>query len=65
MKTVLFLCAENSCRSQMAEAFAKSLGSRVIAAYSAGSSSSGTVNSQAIAVMGKRDRYLLCPGQRV
>jgi arsenate reductase len=51
MKTVLFLCTENSCRSQMAEAFAKSLGGGVISAYSAGSRPSGTVNSLAVKVM--------------
>jgi arsenate reductase len=54
MKTVLFLCAENSCRSQMAEAFARQLGSGVVEAYSAGSSPSGPVNPQAIAVMGEK-----------
>ncbi|MBI4726247.1 hypothetical protein HY768_03310 [candidate division TA06 bacterium] len=51
MKTVLFLCTENSCRSQMAEAFAKSFGAGVITAYSAGSSPSGLVNPWAITVM--------------
>jgi arsenate reductase len=51
MKTVLFLCTENSCRSQMAEAFAKVLGTGVIEACSAGSSPSGSVNTLAIAVM--------------
>lgn len=34
--TVLFLCTGNSCRSQMAEGWAKSLKSDVIEAYSAG-----------------------------
>ncbi len=34
--TVLFLCTGNSCRSQMAEGWAKSLKSDVIDAYSAG-----------------------------
>lgn len=51
MKTVLFLCTENSCRSQMAEAFAKALGGGVIAAYSAGSSPSDSINSLAVAVI--------------
>jgi len=51
MKTVLFLCTENSCRSQMAGAFARAFGAGVIESYSAGSSPSGIVNPQAIAVM--------------
>lgn len=33
---VVFVCVHNSCRSQMAEAWAKALGSDVIEAYSAG-----------------------------
>ena len=48
---ILFLCVENSCRSQMAEGFARSLGKGKVAAYSAGSSPSGIVNPTAIAVM--------------
>ena len=51
MKTVLFLCTENSCRSQMAEAFAKQLGGGVIEAYSAGSNPSGEVNPLAVTVI--------------
>lgn len=51
MKTVLFLCSENSCRSQMAEAFAKQLGAGVIEAYSAGSSPSDAVNPLAVTVI--------------
>ncbi len=35
-KKVLFLCTGNSCRSQMAEGFAKALRSDIIDAYSAG-----------------------------
>jgi arsenate reductase (thioredoxin) len=35
-KRVLFLCIGNSCRSQMAEAFARAYGSDVLAAQSAG-----------------------------
>src|SRR6267143_4877245 len=35
-KRVLFLCIGNSCRSQMAEGFARAYGSDVIAAQSAG-----------------------------
>lgn len=51
MKTVLFLCTENSCRSQMAEAFARQLGGGVIEAYSAGSSPSDSVNTLAVTVL--------------
>ena len=51
MKTVLFVCVENSCRSQMAEGFARNLGEGVIEAYSAGSRPSGKINPEAIKVM--------------
>ncbi|MBI4830674.1 MAG: arsenate reductase ArsC [Candidatus Lindowbacteria bacterium] len=51
MKRVLFVCVENSCRSQMAEGFAKQLGRGVIEAYSSGSEPSGIVNPKAIASM--------------
>ncbi|MBI4851021.1 MAG: arsenate reductase ArsC [Acidobacteria bacterium] len=48
---VLFVCVENSCRSQMAEAFAKIHGQRIIKTYSAGSRPSGNVNPKAIDTM--------------
>lgn len=51
MKKVLFVCIENSNRSQMAQAFAKMLGGNSIEAYSAGSKPSGVVNPKAIAAM--------------
>ena len=51
MKKVLFICVENSCRSQMAEGFAKSLGGAKLESYSAGSRPSGKVNPDAITVM--------------
>ena len=51
MKKVLFVCIENSNRSQMSQAFAKILGGDTIAAYSAGSKPSGIVNPKAIASM--------------
>jgi len=35
-KRVLFVCVGNSCRSQMAEGFARSYGSDVVEAHSAG-----------------------------
>jgi len=51
MKKVLFVCVENSCRSQMAEGWARHLGKGEIEAYSAGSKPSGTVNPDAVKVM--------------
>lgn len=48
---VLFVCVENSCRSQMAEGFARHWGKDVIEAWSAGSKPSGKVNQTGIAVM--------------
>jgi len=52
---VLFVCIENSCRSQMAEAFARMYGGDGIEAYSAGSRPSGTVNPRAIESMAEVD----------
>ena len=48
---VLFVCVENACRSQIAEAFARQHGQDRIAAYSAGSRPRGQVDAQATAVM--------------
>jgi arsenate reductase len=48
---VLFVCIENSCRSQMAEAFAHLYASDTVQAFSAGSRPSGQINSQAITAM--------------
>jgi arsenate reductase len=50
-KTFLFVCVENSNRSQMSQAFAKILGGDKVEAYSAGSRPSGIVNPKAIASM--------------
>ena len=47
---VLFLCTGNSCRSQMAEGWAKALKSDAIEAYSAGIETHG-LNSNAVKVM--------------
>jgi arsenate reductase len=47
-KRVLFVCIENSCRSQMAEAFAHLYAQDTIQAFSAGSRPSGQINSMAI-----------------
>lgn len=50
-KKLLFVCIENSNRSQMSQAFAKILGGEMVEAYSAGSKPSGIVNPKAIAAM--------------
>ena len=51
MKRVLFVCVENSCRSQMAEGFARLHGAGKVEAFSAGSKPSGKVNATAVIVM--------------
>ena len=51
MKKILFVCVENSCRSQMAEAFVNIHGGRNVKAFSSGSRPSGVVNPKAIASM--------------
>ena len=50
-KRVLFVCVENSNRSQMAEAFARIHGGEKLEAYSAGSRPSGRVNPKAVEAM--------------
>src|SRR4029077_4112414 len=50
-KRVLFVCVENSNRSQMAQAFARIHGGDGIEAYSAGSRPSGRVNPKAVEAM--------------
>lgn len=50
-KHLLFVCIENSNRSQMAQAFARMLGGDQVQAWSAGSKPSGRVNPKAIAAM--------------
>ena len=49
-KKIMFLCTANSCRSQMAEGFAKKFGKDLIEVYSAGLMTAG-VHRRAIAVM--------------
>lgn len=51
MKNILFVCVENSCRSQMAHAWANLLGSHSVQAYSAGSKPAAQVNPRAIRFM--------------
>ena len=50
-KKLLFVCVENSNRSQMSQAFAKIHGGENVDAYSAGSKPSGVVNPKAIEAM--------------
>ena len=50
-KKLLFVCVENSNRSQMSQAFAIIHGGGKVEAYSAGSKPSGIVNPKAIAAM--------------
>ena len=50
-KKILFVCVENSNRSQMSQAFAKMYGENNVDAYSAGSKPSGKINPKAIAAM--------------
>jgi arsenate reductase (thioredoxin) len=51
VKRVIFVCVENSNRSQMAEAFAHIHGGAQVEAVSAGSRPSGKVNPKAVEAM--------------
>ncbi len=52
MKTKLaFICVHNSCRSQMAEAFARHLGSDILETYSAGTEEYPEIKPLALEVM--------------
>jgi protein-tyrosine-phosphatase len=51
MKRVVFVCVENSNRSQIAEAFARIHGGASVEAFSAGSRPSGRVNPRAAEFM--------------
>ncbi len=51
VKNVIFVCVENSNRSQMAEAFARIHGAGKVEACSAGSRPSGRVNPKAVDAM--------------
>ena len=50
-KKLLFVCVENSNRSQMSQAFASIIGGENVEAYSAGSRPSGRINPKAITAM--------------
>lgn len=54
MPRVLFVCIENSNRSQMAEGFARTHGGMRVDALSAGSKPSGQINPRAIVMMAER-----------
>ncbi|MCH4887629.1 arsenate reductase ArsC [Acidaminobacter sp. JC074] len=51
MIKIAFVCVHNSCRSQMAEGYAKSIGKDVFEAYSAGTEEYGQVKPLAVEVM--------------
>jgi protein-tyrosine-phosphatase len=53
-RRVLFVCVENSNRSQMAEAFARMHGGAGVEALSAGSRPSGKINPKALRFMAER-----------
>jgi arsenate reductase len=59
---VLFVCIENANRSQMAEAFARSMGNGSVEAWSAGSKPSGIVTARAVEAM--REKGIDLAGQR-
>ena len=54
-KKILFVCIENSNRSQMAEAFVKMQHNKSVEAFSAGSKPSGKINPKAMIAMNELD----------
>ena len=54
VRRVLFVCVENSNRSQMAEAFARMHAGPGVEAHSAGSRPSGRINPRAVEFMAER-----------
>ena len=64
MKNILFVCIENSNRSQMAEAFARIHGGEKVEAHSAGSRPSGVVNPKAIDSMREKGYDLARHGSK-
>jgi protein-tyrosine-phosphatase len=63
-KRVVFVCVENSNRSQIAEAFARLYGGPDVDAYSAGSRPSGRVNPKAIEAMAELGYDLTTHGSK-
>lgn len=61
-RRLLFVCFHNSCRSQMAEGFAREAGGEDAEVWSAGSRPSGKVNPTAVEVM--REAGIDIQGQR-
>jgi protein-tyrosine-phosphatase len=59
VKRILFVCIENSNRSQMAEAFARIHGAGKVEAVSAGSHPSGKIDPRAVEVMREKGYDLL------
>lgn len=57
-RRILFVCIQNSCRSQMAEGFARAHGGSGLEAFSAGSRPSGEVDATAIRLMRERGHDL-------
>ena len=53
-KKILFVCVGNSCRSQMAEGFAKAYGRGAVEVKSAGTCASGIVQKGAIEAMAEK-----------
>ena len=51
MFRIMFLCTGNTCRSQMADGFARELGKGIIEVYSAGVNPAGFIHPKAIAAM--------------
>lgn len=50
-KKVAFICVNNSCRSQIAEGWAKALGKDILEVYSAGTEPSAQINPLAVQAM--------------
>lgn len=63
-KRVLFVCVENSNRSQMAQAFARMHGGDAVEALSAGSRPSGRINPKAVRFMAERGYDLTTHGSK-
>lgn len=54
MKKILFVCVENSCRSQLAEALAKFHGHGKFEIYSAGSHPSGRIHPVTVQILAEK-----------
>jgi protein-tyrosine-phosphatase len=63
-RRVVFVCVENSNRSQMAEAFARIHGGDDVEAFSAGSRPSGKVNPRAVEAMKEHGYDLTAHGSK-